>query len=185
MDPSNVMPHRRRRPFKPYMKQMRNYGYTRMVANKRWPEIAAWSHTAVGLFPWLVIAATLAMLAGASTVAQRLICGSPSRASGACPASPSMARWALLHSTWPSPGWSGHGTSPHRSIGTVALAPLFVFLAHWAYGQGVNKRGGKSVEPAGPLALAGKSTTATDHLTQSCWSAGTGSRQCPRTTAPC
>ena len=28
IDPSNVMPHRRRRPFKPYMKQMRNYGYT-------------------------------------------------------------------------------------------------------------------------------------------------------------
>ena len=33
IDPSNVMPHRRK-PFKPYMKQMRNYGYTRMVANK-------------------------------------------------------------------------------------------------------------------------------------------------------
>ena len=31
------------------------------------------------------------------------------------------------------------GTSPHRSIGTVFFAPLFVFLAHWAYGQGVNK----------------------------------------------
>ena len=44
IDPENVMPHRRRRPFKPYMKQMRNYGYTRMVANKRWPEIAEWSH---------------------------------------------------------------------------------------------------------------------------------------------
>lgn len=27
IDPSNVMPHRRRKPFKPYMKQMRNYGY--------------------------------------------------------------------------------------------------------------------------------------------------------------
>ena len=51
IDPSNVMPHRRRRPFKPYMKQMRNYGYTRMVANKRWPEIATWSHTAIGFFP--------------------------------------------------------------------------------------------------------------------------------------
>ena len=50
IDP-NVMPHRRRRPFKPYMKQMRNYGYTRMVANKRWPEIATWSHTAIGFFP--------------------------------------------------------------------------------------------------------------------------------------
>jgi hypothetical protein len=31
------------------------------------------------------------------------------------------------------------GTSPHRSIGTVFLAPLFVFLAQWAYGQGVIK----------------------------------------------
>ena len=31
------------------------------------------------------------------------------------------------------------GTSPHRSVGTVALAPLFVFLAPLAYGQGVNK----------------------------------------------
>ncbi|MGB2278289.1 MAG: hypothetical protein ACPH5Y_07885, partial [Candidatus Poseidoniaceae archaeon] len=31
------------------------------------------------------------------------------------------------------------GTSPHRSMGTVFLAPLFVFLAHWAYGAGVNK----------------------------------------------
>ena len=37
---------------------------------------------------------------------------------------------------------SATGTSPHRSIGTVALAPLFVFLAHWAYGQGVNKAAG-------------------------------------------
>ena len=31
------------------------------------------------------------------------------------------------------------GTSPHRSLGTVFLAPLFVFLAQWAYGQGVIK----------------------------------------------
>ena len=54
IDPSNVMPHRRRRPFKPYMKQMRNYGYTRMVANKRWPEIATWSHTAIGFFLSLI-----------------------------------------------------------------------------------------------------------------------------------
>ncbi|MGY8754450.1 MAG: hypothetical protein ACKVIR_02035, partial [Candidatus Poseidoniales archaeon] len=47
------------------------------------------------------------------------------------------------------------GTSPHRSIGTVFFAPLFVFLAHWAYGQGVNKAwaeirrtGGKAGEGA-------------------------------------
>ena len=67
IDPSNVMPHRRRRPFKPYMKQMRNYGYTRMVANKRWPEISAWSHTAIGFFPVLVVTALLAMLYGGLT----------------------------------------------------------------------------------------------------------------------
>ena len=43
------------------------------------------------------------------------------------------------------------GTSPHRNIGTVFLAPLFVFLAQWAYGQGVikawreiSKTGGKA-----------------------------------------
>ena len=47
------------------MKQMRNYGYTRMVANKRWPEIAVWSHTAIGFFPWLVVATLLAIAYGA------------------------------------------------------------------------------------------------------------------------
>ena len=67
IDPENVMPHRRRRPFKPYMKQMRNYGYTRMVANKRWPEIAEWSHTAIGFFPWLVILAAISTIFGAAT----------------------------------------------------------------------------------------------------------------------
>jgi hypothetical protein len=47
------------------------------------------------------------------------------------------------------------GTSPHRSIGTVFFAPLFVFLAQWAYGQGVIKAwreirrtGGKAGEGA-------------------------------------
>lgn len=140
IDPSNVMPHRRRRPFKPYMKQMRNYGYTRMVANKRWPEIATWSHTAIGFFPWLTVASVLALVAGiigggATDYAWFTIDGDWT--------------WARLafHGTlglmciYIGLSWLGAaiGTSPHRSIGTVALAPLFVFLAHWAYGQGVNK----------------------------------------------
>ena len=156
IDPSNVMPHRRRRPFKPYMKQMRNYGYTRMVANKRWPEIAVWSHTAIGFFPWLVVATLLAI------------------AYGALNGGLADEYWLTLSGEWPierifahilpvfigfyiALAWLGAaiGTSPHRSFGTVFFAPLFVFLAHWAYGQGVNKAwreirrtGGKAGEGA-------------------------------------
>ena len=150
IDPSNVMPHRRRLPFRPYMKQMRNYGYTRMVANKRWPEISEWSHTAIGFFPWIVVAAIASICAGL---------------------------WMSDFNVWPTDlltrslihipvtlmmihiviSWIGAaiGTSPHRSIGTVFFAPLFVFLAQWAYGQGVNKAwreiartGGKAGEGA-------------------------------------
>ena len=156
IDPSNVMPHRRRRPFKPYMKQMRNYGYTRMVANKRWPEIATWSHTAVGFFPWLVAFATLCVLAGA--------------VQGGAEAS----TWFTLDGTWDiarvafhvplglgavyiAVAWLGAavGTSPHRSPLTVLLAPLFVFLAHWAYGQGVNKAW-KEIRKTGGAAGVGR-----------------------------
>ena len=46
---------------------MRNYGYTRMVANKRWPEIAEWPHTAIGFFPWIVITAAIAVILGVAT----------------------------------------------------------------------------------------------------------------------
>ncbi|MDP6870038.1 MAG: glycosyltransferase [Candidatus Poseidoniaceae archaeon] len=134
IDPENVMPHRRRRPFKPYMKQMRNYGYTRMVANKRWPEIAEWSHTAIGWFPWIIIAAVISTGAGLYLSGFNIM-------------TDDLLYRCLIH----IPGtlgliyvlisWLGAaiGTSPHRNIGTVFFAPLFVFLAHWAYGQGVNK----------------------------------------------
>ena len=134
------MPHRRRRPFKPDMTQMRNYGYTRMVANKRWPEIATWSHTAIGFFPPLVVLSLAAILYGALSGGAAdefwLTLG---------------GEWTLSRIAFHIPGgfvvayiaisWLGAaiGTSPHRSIGTVFLAPLFVFLAHWAYGQGVIK----------------------------------------------
>ena len=119
---------------------MRNYGYTRMVANKRWPEIATWSHTAIGFFPWLVALAAIAMGYGADT-------------GGAAPETwgTFAGEWDISRMLFHIPAglagfyialsWLGAaiGTSPHRSIGTVFFAPLFVFLAHWAYGQGVNK----------------------------------------------
>ena len=140
IDPSNVMPHRRRRPFKPYMKQMRNYGYTRMVANKRWPEIATWSHTAIGFFPPLVIISLLAFTYGALTG------GAANQYWLTLSGDWELSRIAFhgiggLMALYVTICWLGAaiGTSPHRSIGTVFLAPLFVFLAQWAYGQGVIK----------------------------------------------
>ena len=134
IDPSNVMPHRRRRPFVPYMKQMRNYGYTRMVANKRWPEIATWSHTAIGMFPPLVILSMISLIVGLVATGgdifpplgiERIAIHVP-------------LTLVVLHI---GISWLGAviGTSPHRSLSTVFVAPLFVFLAQWAYGQGVIK----------------------------------------------
>lgn len=111
-----------------------------MVANKRWPEIATWSHTAIGFFPPLVIISLIAFTYGALT-------------GGAA-----NDYWLTLSGDWEFSRIAFHGigglmalyvgicwlgaaigTSPHRSIGTVFLAPLFVFLAQWAYGQGVIK----------------------------------------------
>ena len=128
----------------------------RAFANKRWPEIATWSHTAIGFFPLLVVAALSALVYGA--------------VSGGAAAD----LWFTLEGEWNAAriafhiplglmgfyvalSWLGAaiGTSPHRSIGTVFFAPLFVFLAQWAYGQGVIKAwreirrtGGKAGEGA-------------------------------------
>ena len=99
-----------------------------MVANKRWPEIATWSHTAIGFFPWLTVASILALVAGV--------------AGGGATDYPWFSidgdwTWSRIavHGTLGFVGlyigisWLGAaiGTSPHRSIGTVALAPLLVF----------------------------------------------------------
>ena len=36
------------------------------------------------------------------------------------------------------------GSSPHRNLSTVLMAPFMVFLAHWSYGSGV-VRGWKQI----------------------------------------
>ena len=134
IDPSNVMPHRRRKPFIPFMKQMRNYGYTRMIANRRWPEIATWSHTAIGFFPLIVMASLLSMVLGVVVSDFSLFPPmGPTRFAIHIPAT-LMIVYVLIC-------WVGAaiGTSPHRTLSTVFVAPLFVFLAQWAYGQGVLK----------------------------------------------
>lgn len=119
---------------------MRNYGYTRMVANQRWPEIAEWSHTAIGYFPYIAIIGIVLNLLG-------LALGGAAAETWFTLA----GEWTIPRIMFHIPGgfmvlyvaicWLGAaiGTSPHRNIGTVFLAPLFVFLAHFSYGQGVQK----------------------------------------------
>ena len=64
----------------------------RMVANKRWPEIATWSHTAIGFFPWLTALSIIALIAGAATGVRQIIHGSHSRVIGRCLDSQFMER---------------------------------------------------------------------------------------------
>ena len=114
------MPHRRRRPFKPYMKQMRNYGYTRMVASA----MAGDRHLVLHrhrFLPALRRASLAAILYGALGRCRRRILADPG------------GEWTLRHCV-PHPrrlcrGVHRHplgaaiGTSPHRSI-VRCSAPL-------------------------------------------------------------
>jgi hypothetical protein len=136
------------------MQQLRNYGYVRTLANARWPNLAAWSHSAIGFFPILAILGTFALIAGGL--------------SGGATQNP----WFTIDEEW---GWAriafhgslgvmctyialcwlgaALGNSPHRSLFTVLVSPILIFLAHWSYGGGV-VRGWKQIRFGGG-AMAG------------------------------
>ena len=137
-DPTAIMPHRRRVPVRPYMQQLRNYGYVRTLANSRWPNLAAWSHTMVGFFPLLAFLGVVSLIAG--------VVGGGS----------DIDYWFSIDGEW---GWerlafhgslglmafyvlicvlgAALGNSPHRNLLTIGVSPVLIFLAHWAYGSGV------------------------------------------------
>ena len=119
------------------MKQLRNYGYVRTLANARWPKLKVWSHSAIGFFPILAILGLLTFTAGIFTVVLNFSnpldfpeMGWP-RVSVHLPVS-LLALYSLIC-------WVGAalGNSPHRSIATIFLSPIMIFLAHWSYGSGV------------------------------------------------
>jgi GT2 family glycosyltransferase len=148
-DPTAVMPHRRRLPVRPYMQQLRNYGYVRTLANARWPNLAVWSHSVIGFFPILAMLGIITLFAGGL--------------SGGATEEP----WFTFEGEWNwariafhgSLGlmcayvvlcWSGAalGNSPHRNPFTVLVSPILIFLAHWSYGGGV-VRGWKQIRFGG------------------------------------
>lgn len=138
-DPEAIMPHRRRVLFGPYMKQLRNYGYVRTLANKRWPELKRWSHNAIGLFPILTILGLAAFLWGIwqGGVDWTDPINSPEMGAPRI-AAHGIASLGILYLLI---CWMGAmlGASPHRNLMTVAIAPMTIFLAHWSYGSGVIK----------------------------------------------
>ena len=150
-DPTAIMPHRRRALISPYMKQLRNYGYVRTLANSRWPALKRWSHNAIGLFPLLSIIglATFGWGVWQGGIDWSAPFSSPEMGLPriAAHSTASLATIYLLLC------WLGaaSGASPHRSIATILIAPLTIFLAHWAYGSGV-VRGWKQIRFGGGAA---------------------------------
>ena len=139
-DRDAIMWHRRRNPSR-VRKQIRNYGLVRILASDLHPGMKSWSHTAVGMFPLLVLAALAMFGYGALNgglawpnfwdISLETIPMGLERTMVHLPVSLSGLYVALC--------WAGAalGTSPSRSISTVLMAPLMTFLMHWSYGMGV------------------------------------------------
>lgn len=151
-DPTAIMPHRRRSNPRPYMRQLRNYGYVRTLANHRWPALKQPTHTLVGAFPLVVwmglVSLALGVLAGGLDLSD--------------PLGPDLGPRAMVHVPitlglfYVGVSWVGAaaGKSPHRGLFTILLAPAYVFLAHWAYGSGVT-RGLRQIKSGGAAAGLG------------------------------
>ena len=124
-DPTAIMPHRRRKPISPYMKQLRNYGYVRTLANSRWPALKSWSHIMIGLFPLLATIGALAVISNQFIENDFLNLIS------------NISSGLIAFYIFICLFGGALGSSPHRNFSTVLMAPLMVFLAHWSYGSGV------------------------------------------------
>ncbi len=141
-DREAIMWHRRRNPSR-VRKQIQNYGLVRILASKIHPGMKAWSHTAVGLFPLLVLSALLAFVWGATNgglawpefwdISTTSVPFGNYRTAVHLPVS--LATLYILVC------WLGaaKGNSPSRTFATVLVAPLMTFLLHWSYGSGVLK----------------------------------------------
>ena len=139
-DRDAIMWHRRRDPGR-VRKQIRNYGLVRILASDLHPGMKSWSHTAVGMFPILMMAALASFLCGAFNgglawpnvwdISLETVPMGTSRTMVHLPVS-LAGLYVIL--CWLG---AGFGTSPSRSMSTILMAPLMTFLMHWSYGMGV------------------------------------------------
>ncbi|MDP6906047.1 MAG: glycosyltransferase family 2 protein [Candidatus Thalassarchaeaceae archaeon] len=139
-DRDAIIWHRRRDP-KRVRKQIRNYGLVRILASHQHQGMHAWSHTAVGLFPLLVLTSLLSFGIGA-------MCGGiawPEFWDISTNTIPMGWERVAVHTPVSLAGfyiglcWLGavKGNSPSRTFSTIIFAPIMTFLMHWSYGRGV------------------------------------------------
>ena len=157
-DRDAIMWHRRRNPSR-VRKQIQNYGLVRILAAEQYPGMRGWSHTAIGLFPLLVLGALAAFVGGALSgglawpqfwdISTATVPMGSARAAVHLPIS--FGALYLL-ATWLG---AAYGNSPSRSLSTILAAPLMTFMLHWSYGTGVlrawcrihiSKQGGLQVD---------------------------------------
>ncbi len=124
-DPESIMPHRRRTP-PALLKQMRNYGYVRTLANSRWPDLRSWSHLAIAMFPILFFTAIFSMIYSFTNLTTNpLFFELPFTLS-------------IIYITICLFG-ALLGNSPHKRFTTIFCSPAIIFCAHYYYGIGVLK----------------------------------------------
>ncbi len=138
-DRSAVMWHRRRN-LSRVRKQISNYGLVRTLASNQHPELRAWSHVMVALFPPIVIAAFAAFYWGSQNGGLE----SPWWDFSLSTMELGLERLSVLALPWLIAlynviAWYGSatGNSPNRNIATVFLSPIVTFALHWGYGIGV------------------------------------------------
>ena len=139
-DRDAIMWHRRRNPSR-VRKQIQNYGLVRILASEIHPGMKSWSHTAVGLFPLMVVSALCAFVFGAMNGGLAW----PNIWDISLESVPMGVSRAMVHLPVSLAGiytilcWLGAamGTSPSRNLATILMAPLMTFLMHWSYGIGV------------------------------------------------
>ncbi|RAH07360.1 MAG: hypothetical protein CMA00_000175 [Methanobacteriota archaeon] len=141
-DGSAVMWHRRRGIGR-VRKQIRNYGFVRTLASKRYPSLWGWSHNLVSAFPILVLLSLSAFLWGCLNggvawpefwdISTKTIPMGIERV--AVHQFPSLV---ILFNTI---AWIGAymGPSPSKSTSSVILSSAVTFLLLWDYGVGVTK----------------------------------------------
>ncbi len=139
-DRTAVMWHRRR-DLSRVKKQIRNYGLVRTLASHQYPELRAPTHTAVALFPPIVVSAFLFFFWGLANGGLAWPEFWDIRLSTVPMGPPRLGVHTLptLIVIYNLLAWFGswRGNSPSKTKKTIFLSSIATFTLHWNYGMGV------------------------------------------------
>ena len=139
-DRTAIMWHRRR-DLSRVKKQIRNYGLVRTLASHQYPELRAPTHTAVALFPPIVIAAFAFFFWGLANGGlawpefwdiklSTIPMGLPRLGVHTLPTLILLYNLLAWYGSW-------KGNSPSKTKKTIFLSSIATYTLHWNYGMGV------------------------------------------------